>query len=173
MSTQQSVLVTIISGSASDLTIVDAGLEFLKTSRVSYSVRVASAHRAHNYLQEVVRGAEATGTRLFICIAGMSAHLAGVVAAMTDRPVLAVPVARAETAGLDSLLSMSQMPGGVPVATMGFGKSGFTNACIFAAQVLAGSGNAGVAVALKEHRRRLADDVIASDRQHRRDEYCT
>ncbi len=157
-----------VMGSSSDAVITEDGLKFLEQLGVTYSMRVASAHRTPAHLEEILKRFEQDGGKIIICIAGMSAHLAGVVASLTLKPVLAVPVARAETAGFDSLLSMSQMPKGVPVSTFGFGKSGFANACLQAAQVLALS-DVGLASAIKSQRAAAAEQVIMDDAKTRRD----
>src|SRR5207248_10098406 len=104
---------------------------------VPFVVRVLSAHRCPDDLVAFVKQAEQDGARVFIAAAGGAAHLAGVVAAHTTRPVIGIPIQTASLGGLDSLLSMVQMPGGVPVATMAIGTAGARNAGLFAAQVLA------------------------------------
>ncbi len=111
----------------------------LKELGISFSLRICSAHRSPEVLEGIVSEFLDQDGEVFICVAGMSAHLAGVVAAMSTKPVLAVPVYRKETSGLDSLLSMGQMPKGIPVGTLGFGNSGFINACLLASQILATS----------------------------------
>ncbi len=129
--------VLILLGSKSDLKITEAGINSLKEFGIPFKLHIASAHRTPDHVHKLVGEFEKNGGKVVICIAGMSAHLAGVVAALTTLPVLAVPVAGQATAGLDALLSMSQMPGGIPVATMTLGKAGFTNAALFAAQIIA------------------------------------
>ncbi len=117
-------------------------------------------------MEELVKGFERQGGQVIVCIAGMSAHLAGVVASLTNLPVLAVPVANAATAGLDALLSMSQMPAGIPVATMTLGKAGFTNAAIFAIQVIAAQ-DKNLSEELKKYRAQQTSAVIESDSKNR------
>ena len=102
---------------------------------------------------------------VIMCVAGKSAHLAGVVAALTMKPVVAIPVASQATAGFDSLLSMSQMPQGIPVATMGFGKSGFTNGALLAAQIISLS-DSDLAKKLADDRRQMGNDVVAADEKY-------
>ncbi|HEY1331268.1 MAG TPA: 5-(carboxyamino)imidazole ribonucleotide mutase [Actinomycetota bacterium] len=124
-------------------------------------VRVLSAHRTPDQLFEYVEAAEGRGLRVLIAGAGGAAHLPGVIAAKTLLPVVGVPVESASLKGLDSLLSIVQMPGGVPVATMAIGKPGAINAALFAARVLAGE-DTEVRKALESHRERQAAAILAS-----------
>ena len=156
--------INIILGSPSDLKILENGLSFLKEMEIKYNVRIASAHRAHNFLQEIITKYEEK-TALYICVAGKSAHLGGVVASLTKKPVVCVPVYNPETSGFDALLSMSQMPQGIPTATMGFGVSGFANACIFSAQVLALQ-QKNLKEKLNDYRNNLEEKVKHYDRKH-------
>jgi 5-(carboxyamino)imidazole ribonucleotide mutase len=160
--------VLILLGSSSDLTIAGDGLDELKNLGISFSLRIASAHRSPDLVHSIVGDFENQGGKAIICIAGKSAHLAGVVASMTVLPVLAVPVYTPETAGFDSLLSMSQMPKGVPVGTMGFGKAGFINACLQSAQIIAVE-NHELSSHLRKLRVKMADGVQRDDREHRID----
>jgi phosphoribosylaminoimidazole carboxylase PurE protein len=129
--------VLILMGSKSDWELLqDAGVE-LDRLGVGWRAHVASAHRSLARTLELVREGEARGVRVFICGAGMAAHLAGVVAGATTRPVVGVPLPGGVGNGLDALLSTVQMPGGVPVATVAVGKAGARNAAILAAQILA------------------------------------
>src|SRR6185369_9299092 len=109
----------------------------LKQFGVPYEIGVYSAHRSPHRTKEYVDSARERGLKLIIAGAGSSAHLAGVTAAETTLPVIGVPIDSSPLSGLDSLLSTVQMPPGIPVATMGVGKSGATNAAIFAAEILA------------------------------------
>lgn len=158
--------VLILLGSQSDLTITEKGQEVLKDFKVPYELRIASAHRSPAFVEELVKSFEEQGGKAVVCVAGMSAHLAGAVAALTNLPVLAVPVANAATAGLDALLSMSQMPAGIPVATMTLGKAGFTNAAIFACQLIA-TEDKTLAAELKKYRQQTTVQVIESDSKNR------
>ncbi len=158
--------VLVLLGSQSDLPITEKGQEVLKDFKVPYELRIASAHRSPQFVEELVRGFEKQGGKVVVCVAGMSAHLAGAVAALTHLPVLAVPVANAATAGLDALLSMSQMPAGMPVATMTLGKAGFTNAAIFALQVIATESPA-MTEEIKRYRSQQTSLVIESDSKNR------
>lgn len=158
----------IVAGSKSDLGITDRGLTLLRDFSLSHSLRIASAHRSAEFLTSIVMEFEKNGGKLVICIAGKSAHLAGVVAAQTVLPVIAVPVYSGETAGLDSLLSTVQMPGGVPVATMGFGSHGFTNACLLAVRILALSDDK-LRSNMQRYRTELAAETRVVDKKHRID----
>src|SRR5437867_10345629 len=124
-------------GSDSDLPVIQEAAKVLKQFEITYEIGVYSAHRSPHRTADYVKTARHRGLKLIIAGAGSSAHLAGVTAAETTLPVIGVPVDSSPVSGLDSLLSTVQMPPGVPVATMGIGKSGATNAGIFAVQVLA------------------------------------
>jgi phosphoribosylaminoimidazole carboxylase PurE protein len=129
--------VLVLMGSKSDWEVLrEAGTE-LDRLGIGWSAHVASAHRSLTRTLELVRQGEADGVRVFICGAGMAAHLAGVVAAATTRPVIGVPLAGGVGDGLDALLATAQMPGGVPVATVAVGRAGARNAALLAAEILA------------------------------------
>jgi 5-(carboxyamino)imidazole ribonucleotide mutase len=128
-------LVTIIVGSASDRPIIDPALEIFEKFKVPYRLRVCSAHRDPERLVKEIREAEEEGTRVFIAAAGMAAHLAGMVAAHTIRPVIGLPVGSGPLKGEDSLLSMVMMPSGIPVATVAI--DGGKNAAWLAIEILA------------------------------------
>ena len=130
-------VVGIIMGSDSDLQVMREAAIILKQFEVPYEIGVYSAHRSPHRTAEYVKSARQRGLKLIIAGAGSSAHLAGVTAADTPLPVIGVPIDSSPLSGLDSLLSTVQMPPGVPVATMGVGKSGATNAGLFAVQILA------------------------------------
>jgi phosphoribosylaminoimidazole carboxylase PurE protein len=125
---------------------------------IPFEVVVASAHRAPRKVEAYAREAAGRGLKVIIGVAGMAAHLAGVLAAATTLPVLGVPMAGSHLKGLDSLLSTVQMPAGVPVATMAIGKAGAKNAAIFAAQILA-LGDPRLQEVLAQHKRNLEQDV--------------
>jgi 5-(carboxyamino)imidazole ribonucleotide mutase len=129
--------VAILMGSPNDYEEMKPAEEVLKRLGVETDVRVISAHRTPERLQRFLSGAEDAGIEVLICGAGGAAHLAGVTAAHTLLPVLGVPIQNSPLSGLDSLLSTVQMPGGIPVATFGIGKSGAKNAGLFAAAMLA------------------------------------
>ncbi|MCX6564846.1 MAG: 5-(carboxyamino)imidazole ribonucleotide mutase [Candidatus Aminicenantes bacterium] len=128
--------VVILIGSASDLDVVGEMMDTLKKFEVEYTLEVTSAHRSPERTIELVRRYETEGVEVFIAVAGKAAHLAGVVAAHTARPVIGVPVENGALGGLDALLSTVQMPKGIPVATMGTGKAGAANAALLAIQIL-------------------------------------
>lgn len=158
--------VLVLLGSDSDFPITEKGLAWLKEWKIPFSLRIASAHRSSEHVRRLVEEFEGQSGRLIICVAGKSAHLAGVVAAETALPVFAVPVAGADTAGFDALLSMCQMPAGVPVATFGFGTAGFANAVALAGRVLANHDRA-LAEQLARHRKALTEGVLAADSRAR------
>ncbi len=130
-------LVGVVMGSKSDYDVLSAAIEILKTLEIPYEARVLSAHRTPDQLLEYVETARDRGLRVLIAGAGGAAHLAGVMAAKTLLPVLAVPIASTSLNGLDALLSMVQMPKGIPVGTLAIGKPGAANAALFAAAILA------------------------------------
>ncbi|MEX2044473.1 MAG: 5-(carboxyamino)imidazole ribonucleotide mutase [Opitutus sp.] len=146
-----SPLVGIIMGSTSDWETMQHCAQTLDGLGVAYEKRVISAHRTPQLMHEWTTGAAARGLNVIIAAAGGAAHLAGVAAALTSLPVLGVPMESASLKGLDSLLSMVQMPAGVPVATFAIGKPGAINAALFAAAILA-SGNPSVKKALDDYR---------------------
>ncbi len=129
--------VLILMGSDSDLPVVQEAAKFLDRMEVPYAMRVSSAHRSPGRTRRLVAEAEAQGVEVFVCAAGMAAHLAGVVAAETVRPVIGVPVDAGALRGMDALLSTVQMPPGIPVATVAIGKAGARNAAVLACQILA------------------------------------
>ncbi len=156
--------VLILMGSASDWKHLRGAVEVLDGLGVSFEIHVSSAHRTPERTVDLVRSAEAGGCRVFICAAGMAAHLAGVVAAHTVRPVLGVPLPGGVLDGVDALLSTVQMPGGIPVATFAVGSAGARNAAFFAAQIIAGE-RPEVGVALEDARRIDGEKVAVADRE--------
>lgn len=131
------VKVMILMGSLSDWQEMSEAARLLKELSIPFAVHVASAHRTPDRVRQLVMEKEAAGVQVFIAGAGMAAHLAGFVAAYTNKPVVGVPLGRGVASGLDALLSTAQMPGGVPVACMAVGKAGARNAAVLAAQILA------------------------------------
>ena len=132
----ESPLVAVIMGSKSDWDIMRHASETLDAFGVGHECRVLSAHRTPDALADFLKDVEARGCQVFIGGAGGAAHLCGVIAAQTVKPVLAVPMSSA-LQGLDSLLSMAQMPAGIPVGTLAIGKAGAINAALLAVAVLA------------------------------------
>lgn len=150
--------VLILIGSDSDAPVMQGAAEVLEELGVRCAMTVASAHRSPARVLKLVEEAPRRGVRVFIVGAGAAAHLAGVVAAHTTSPVVAVPIDSSAFRGLDALLSTVQMPPGVPVATMAVGKPGAINAGVFAAQILA-IGDYGLRRKLEAHKARLAEKV--------------
>jgi len=153
--------VAILMGSDSDLPVMESCLEVLQSFGLAFEVKVTSAHRTPKATHDYVTSADQRGCGVFICAAGMAAHLAGAVAAATLKPVIGVPI-NASMDGLDALLSTVQMPAGIPVATVAIGKAGAKNAAYLAAQILA-TADPQLARQLIEERERNAQAVIAKD----------
>lgn len=153
-------LVGLIMGSNSDWETLQHTAQALDQLTVPYEVRIVSAHRTPDLLFEYVAGAEARGLEVIIAGAGGAAHLPGMAAAKTTLPVLGVPVPSQTLNGLDSLLSIVQMPAGVPVGTLAIGKAGAINAAVFAASIL-GNKYPALRTALVEFRRNQTETVLA------------
>lgn len=156
--------VAIVLGSDSDYPVLQDALKLLNAWGVSYEVTLSSAHRSPDRTHRYAVTLEERGVQLVIACAGAAAHLAGVVASHTILPVIGVPVDSSPLKGIDSLLSTSMMPAGVPVATMGIGKAGATNAAILAAQILARS-DAALAQKLKDYKKQMAEQIEERDRE--------
>jgi 5-(carboxyamino)imidazole ribonucleotide mutase len=154
-------LVGIIMGSSSDWQTMQSAAEVLDKLAISYEVRVVSAHRTPDLLFEYAAGARARGLEVLIAGAGGAAHLPGMTAAKTPLPVLGVPVPSKALGGIDSLLSIVQMPAGVPVATFAIGAAGATNAALCAAAILANKYPA-IAAALEGFRERQTAGVLGN-----------
>ena len=129
--------VAVLMGSKSDLPVIEKTLEVLRGLDMSYEVKITSAHRTPDATHSYVKDAEARGCQVFICAAGLAAHLAGAVAGITTRPVIGIPIDAGPLKGMDALLATVQMPGGVPVATVAIGSAGAKNAAYLAAQIMA------------------------------------
>ena len=129
--------VALLMGSDSDFPRLEPCVAALRELRIPFEARVLSAHRTPRQVVEFVESAPGRGVRVFLCAAGGAAHLAGVVAAHTDLPVIGIPMDNPPLGGLDALLATVQMPGGVPVATVTVGGGGAANAALFAARILA------------------------------------
>ncbi len=156
--------VLIMMGSSSDLDAMRPCVEVLDEFDVANEVVVASAHRTPHKVEQLAREAEGRGIQVIICAAGMSAHLAGVVAAYTVLPVIGVPMESASLRGLDALYSIVQMPGGIPVACTGIGSHGGKNAAYQAIQILALHDEA-LREKLYTYRDELSDKVAAMNRR--------
>lgn len=153
-------LVGIIMGSASDLDTMTPAREVLTELGVAHEVRVVSAHRTPDWMFEYAETAESRGIEVIIAAAGGAAHLPGMVAAKTTLPVLGVPVAATVLNGVDALLSIVQMPKGVPVGTLAIGKPGAANAALLAASILANS-RPELRARLKAWRAARRDEVLS------------
>lgn len=158
----QAPLVGIVMGSRSDWETMQHAASRLEALGVPFEARVVSAHRTPDVLFEYAGSAQARGLRAIIAGAGGAAHLPGMLAAKTMVPVLGVPVQSQALNGMDSLLSIVQMPAGIPVATFAIGQAGATNAALFAAALLAAD-HAAIARALADFRQKQTDQVTSKD----------
>lgn len=153
--------VAVFMGSASDESLISPCAEVLKSLEIPFVFTVTSAHRTPERTERLVREYEANGCEVFICAAGMAAHLAGVVCALTFKPVIGIPVAASPLGGMDALLATVQMPPGFPVATVALDKAGARNAAWLAARILALHDTA-LAQRLLEARAKMVQDVEAA-----------
>lgn len=160
--------VAIFIGSDSDYDVVKDALEILKKFEVSFTLEVTSAHRSPSRTIELIKSFEEKGVEVFIAVAGKAAHLAGVVASHTVQPVIGVPVESSILSGLDALLSTVQMPKGIPVATMGLGKSGASNAALLAVQILSLK-DATLMSRMKSYREKMASQVESKSKKIQHD----
>jgi phosphoribosylamine--glycine ligase len=156
--------VAIVLGSDSDYPVIQDMLGILNDFGITYEITIASAHRSPDRTHRYGVTLEDRGIQVVVACAGGAAHLAGVIAAHTILPVIGVPIDSSPLKGLDSLLATSMMPAGVPVATMGIGKSGASNAAVLAAQILARSDPA-LAQRLREYKKQLADRIEERDKE--------
>ncbi len=154
-------LVGIIMGSSSDWETMRHAAETLDSLGVAYEKKIVSAHRTPQRLYDYAQGARDRGFKVIIAGAGGAAHLPGMAASMTTLPVLGVPVESKALKGLDSLLSIAQMPAGVPVGTLAIGQAGAVNAALLAASILS-LGDEALAVRLEEHRAKQTAAVAES-----------
>jgi 5-(carboxyamino)imidazole ribonucleotide mutase len=152
----------VLMGSESDLPVMQTTLDTLDALGVAREVRITSAHRTPDATHSYVKDAETRGCAVFICAAGLAAHLAGAVAGLTTRPVIGVPMDAGPLQGMDALLSTVMMPGGIPVACVAIGKAGAKNAAYLTAQIMAQS-DSSIAAALTKDRKTNADKIIASN----------
>lgn len=152
------ISVLVLIGSDSDAPVMQPAVELLNELGIPCEMTVASAHRSPARVHRLLEEAPSRGVRVFIVGAGAAAHLAGMVAAHTTRPVIGVPIDSSALKGLDALLSTVQMPPGVPVATVSVGKPGAVNAAVLAAQIL-GIGDHAIAARLVEYKAQLAEKV--------------
>ncbi|HOW99137.1 MAG TPA: 5-(carboxyamino)imidazole ribonucleotide mutase [Deltaproteobacteria bacterium] len=154
--------VAVLMGSKSDLPVMEESAAILRQFGVSFEMRILSAHRTPDEVASIARTARENGLSAIIAGAGMSAHLAGVIAAHTTLPVIAVPIDASSLGGLDALLAMVQMPPGIPVATMGIGKAGAKNAALLALSILS-LADAGIREKLDLYRSDLKKAVLEAD----------
>jgi 5-(carboxyamino)imidazole ribonucleotide mutase len=168
MSDSNCPLVGIVMGSDSDLAIMAEAAQVLKKFGVPFEIEVSSAHRSPARTGEYARTAIERGLKVLIVAAGGAAHLGGVIAAETTLPVVGVPIPSTTLQGLDSLLAMVQMPGGVPVACTSIGKPGAINAALFAIEILALS-DPSLAAKLAAHKEELARRVAEKSVKVKRD----
>ncbi|MBN2198677.1 MAG: 5-(carboxyamino)imidazole ribonucleotide mutase [Candidatus Aminicenantes bacterium] len=159
--------IVILIGSESDLDIVADARRILEEFGVSHRLEVSSAHRSPERTRTLITESEEQGAKIFIAVAGKAAHLAGFVAGQTTLPVIGVPVESGGLGGMDALLSTVQMPKGVPVATMGLGKSGASNAAVLAVQILS-LADPALRKKLVEYKKTLAAQVENSSRSIRK-----
>src|SRR5271170_3630084 len=155
-------LVGVVMGSKSDYEVLQPALDVLNEFSIPHEVRVVSAHRTPDWLFRYAEEAEGRGLRVIIAAAGGAAHLPGMLAAKTLVPVLGVPVPATMLNGVDSLLSIVQMPKGVPVGTLAIGKPGAANAALFAAQILA-TADQGLRDRLHAWRESRKEEVLAAE----------
>jgi len=157
-----SPFVAVLMGSDSDLPTMQATLGILSKLNIDFEVRITSAHRTPQATHDYVIDAEERGCKVFIAAAGLAAHLAGAVSALTIKPVIGVPLDAGPLKGMDALLATVQMPAGIPVASVAIGNAGAKNAAWLAAQILAVS-NEDLAARLKQARADNAEDVISKN----------
>jgi len=154
--------VAVVLGSDSDYPVIADMIKILKDFEIEYELVISSAHRSPTRTHQYAKKLESRGIEAVIACAGAAAHLAGVLASETILPVIGVPIDSSPLKGIDALLSTSMMPAGVPVATMGIGKSGASNAAVLTAQILALKDKA-LAEKLREYKKRLVRGVEKKD----------
>lgn len=160
--------VAIVMGSDSDLPVMKSTFDVLDELGVSWEARVTSAHRTPQKTHDYIKDAEQRGCVVFIAAAGLAAHLGGVVASLTVRPVIGVPMDGGPLNGHDALLSTVQMPGGIPVACVAIGKAGAKNAGYLAAQII-GVNNPQIAANIQTQRNKNVEEIAAKDQALQRE----
>ena len=148
-------LVGVVIGSKTDTELIQPALDMLKQLGIDYELSIISGHKNPEKLREYGLEAEKRGLKVIIAAAGRAAHLPGILASWTTLPVIGVPLPTSELKGIDALLSITQMPGGVPVACVGIGTSGAKNAALLAAQIL-GTEHKEIREAYRKHKQELA-----------------
>ncbi len=156
--------IAIVLGSDSDYPVIQDMIRILHQFEIPHEVTISSAHRSPDRTHRYAATLEDRGIQVVIACAGGAAHLAGVLASHTILPVIGVPIDSSPLNGFDALLATSMMPAGVPVATMGIGKAGASNAAVLAAQILARN-DPDLAGRLKEYKKQLADKIEERDRE--------
>lgn len=156
--------ILIIVGSKNDLTEMEGATQILQKFKVAFEIHISSAHRTLKRTIGLVESSEKNGAKVIIAAAGMSAHLPGVIAALTVIPVIGVPLNSSALNGIDSLLSIVQMPSGIPVATTAIGKSGAANAALLAISILA-INDITLTEKLKKYRKEMEESVIKDDNE--------
>lgn len=151
--------VSVVMGSKSDLEVMKNCMDMLKEFEIGYEVRILSAHRTPEETHDYAAGLKDRGFKIVIAGAGGAAHLAGVIAGTTTLPVIGIPMQTSALGGMDSLLSIVQMPKGIPVATTAIGKAGAANAGILAAEILA-LGDARIADKMVEYKKNMAEKIM-------------
>ena len=156
---KMSAKIGVIMGSQSDWSTMKNTVDVIDSFNIPYELNIVSAHRTPNRLYEYAKQAEAKGIKVIIAGAGGAAHLPGMIASLTTLPVLGVPILSEAMKGMDSLLSIVQMPSGVPVGTLAIGKSGATNAGLLSLQILA-INDQTLAKKIKNYRAKQTDSVL-------------
>jgi len=162
MKTKQKPLVSIIMGSDSDLSIMQKAADVCKEFQVEYEMKIHSAHRVPSHVKNYIESLPKRGIKVIIAGAGLAAHLPGVCAAFTHLPVIGVPIKSGSLNGLDALLSIVQMPSGIPVATVAI--DGAKNAGLLAIQIL-GTSDSKIAKKFQEYKKKMAKEVLKKDAQ--------
>lgn len=157
-------MIGIILGSKSDLSYVQPYLNLFEKFSVKFTFVVSSAHRTPERTKEIIEKMEEKGVKVIIAVAGAAAHLPGVIASYTTLPVIGVPIPSSDLNGMDALLAIVQMPGGIPVATTAIGKAGVKNAILFAISIL-GLEDKKIAEKLKDFRKEQKDKVIKDSKE--------
>ncbi|MCM8778244.1 MAG: 5-(carboxyamino)imidazole ribonucleotide mutase [Candidatus Omnitrophica bacterium] len=160
-------LVSVVMGSDSDLEIVESALEILKAFKIPYEVRIISAHRTPEEAIDFAKTAKDRGIKVIIAAAGGAAHLPGVIASHTELPVIGIPVETEALKGIDSLLSIVQMPAGIPVGTMALGKAGAKNSALYALRILA-LGDKKLNPLIIKYKKKMRKKVKDRDREVRK-----
>lgn len=161
---KENPVVAVVMGSPSDLEIMKDCLETLQQFEIPHEVRILSAHRTPEKTAEFAKSAMERGLRVIIAAAGKAAHLAGVIASLTPLPVIGVPIPTSDLGGLDSLLSMVQMPAGIPVATVAIGKAGAKNAALLAMAILS-LGDLSLRKKIESYRQTMQKEIEAKDQE--------